>query len=169
MTTTGAPPAVISLHVGRVRDDYVYPSTEDFNPDDPDSVDPNYANVRLFAGDITGQLTVWSVPEFVGIDYRPILTRPMHHGPLNVIQETNAHIVTLGDDGFVNILAKASLIRVKHMDLHKAALAQGFTEAERVLRKLKSIEIHYDSGGSGTMIVGTSFGDVYVLPLGFTL
>ena len=45
--------------------------------------------MRLYAGDNTGQLTIWCVPEFFGIDYRPILTKKLHQLPINVITNTD--------------------------------------------------------------------------------
>ena len=165
-TTSGMPATVVCLEATRTDPDYDYGTIEDYDPDDPLSKDPNYANMRLYAGDVTGQMTVWAVPEFYGIDYRPILTRKLHDGSLNKITTTRSHLVTLGDDGVCMIMALQSMVKVRKVDVHLEAMRQGFTASERVKRKLKCVTIHYDSDGSGTMIIGTSFGDVYVFPLG---
>jgi WD40 repeat protein len=169
-TSSGAPPMVLSILTCRTDKNYVYGDIDDYDPDNPhEGKDPNYANMRLYAGDITGQLTVWAVPEFYGLDYLPVLTKKMHDGPISVIERTTNHVVTLGDDGIIILLDISSLWKVRKMDLLAAAAHRGFSESPRVKRKLKSIEIHHDADGSGTMIVGTSFGDVYVMSLGYTV
>lgn len=169
ISVANLPPEVVSLCVCKTDVNYTYPEY-DYNilpAGGPD--DPNYKNLRLYAGDNTGQLTVWTVPEVYGIDYRPVLTKKIHNGPVNKITNTSNHLITLGDDGFILFFTLESLTKMKSLDVMKWAIKEGIGEAPHVKRKIKSVEIENDEENGGTMVVGTSYGDLFIMYTGFTV
>ena len=135
----------------------------------PKLFDPNYKNLRLYAGDNTGQLTIWTIPEFYGIDYRPVMTKKIHNGPVNKITNTDNYLITLGDDGVILFFVLESMTKMKSLDVMKWANKSGIAEAPHVKRKIKSVEIEQDDEKGGTMVIGTSFGDLFILYTGFTI
>jgi WD40 repeat protein len=163
-TTSGAPPLIVSLLCCHTDPDFKYPV--DHEAESHELI--NFANLRLYAGDSTGQLTVWSIPEFVGIDYRPFKTRKLHVGCINAIANTKRNLITLGDDGIANLVDLPSLLLVKRIRLVEMSGYAGclLADSERVKRKIKSIFIHYDEIHGNLLILGTSYGDIFVLPMG---
>lgn len=169
VSVANLPPEVISLCTCKTDVNYVYPDYDyNYLPVGGED-DPNYKNLRLYAGDNTGQLTVWTVPEFYGIDYRPVMTKKIHDGPVNKITNTNNYLVTLGDDGIILFFLLESMTKMKSLDVLKWAIKAGVAEAPHVKRKIKSVEIEHDEENGGTMVIGTSYGDLFMLYTGFTI
>ena len=169
ITVSNLPPEVNAMNICKTNPNYIYPNYDyNYQPIGGPN-DPNYINMRLYAGDNTGQLTIWCVPEFFGIDYRPILTKKLHQLPINVITNTDNYILTLGDDGIIFFITLQSLTTMRKLDVLKWAIYNNVTTSPLVPRKLKSIEIEDDEENGGTMVIGTSYGDIFCLYTGFTI
>jgi WD40 repeat protein len=168
-TESGAPALVCGMKICWTDPNYSYPAYdyETLGPGEPG--DPNYANMRLYVGDSTGQLTIWTVPEFFGIDYRPVKTNKLHTGTINQIVNTSRHLITLGNDGLLCFIDLKSLIVVRKMDVLKEAVANGVGIAARVNRKLKSAVVREDKERGGELLIGTSLGDVFIIHIGTTV
>lgn len=61
---------------------------------------PNYQFTHLWAGDSTGQMTVWWVPD-EGLEFIPARTWKSHEGPINAMQATWKHMISIADDGCI--------------------------------------------------------------------
>lgn len=126
---------------------------------------PYYVLSHLYAGDSTGQLCVWEVP-FDGIDYRPIVNLKAHKGAINALGTTFKHLLSCGDDGILLFVDLESCNIVRRMDLLGEAVKRGLAPRPDVIRRLKSIFIREDADEGGTVAVGTSYGDIFLVSIG---
>jgi WD40 repeat protein len=128
---------------------------------------PEHTYRDLYAGSSTGQLAVWEVPES-GLAFKPLLVMQAHKGSINAISSTRLHLITAGDDGCMLFIALTTKLRVRTLDVTHWA-PNSLVERLDVGRKLKCIAVQEDFTHGGTIVCGTSYGDVYVCGIGTTL
>jgi len=72
----------------------------------------------LWAGDSTGQLTIWYIPT-EGLEFIPAYTTKVHTGSINQMYKTWRHVITIGDDGYIilhDVLSFAKIRAVQIME-----------------------------------------------------
>lgn len=129
----------------------------------------NYCHSHLWAGDSTGQITIWSIPT-IGLEFQPEKTWKCHQGSVNAMMNTWTNVFTIGDDGFLfvyNIISFAKIRSINLLDwcIQKSLFHNNPIRSD-VFRRLKSMDIKEDSQTGGTCIVGTSYGDIIVMNIG---
>jgi len=122
----------------------------------------------LWAGDATGQLTIWYIPD-TGLDFAPAHTQKLHEGSITQMTQTWRHMVSIGADSKIILTDVLSFHRIRTIDVMEWSSYKHLLSNEHVLRKLMCVHVqeNYDTGGM--MVVGTSYGEVVVLPLGTTV
>ena len=126
---------------------------------------PNYDYSMLWSGDTLGKLSLWSVPT-VGINYKPLKSWFAHTAAVRQLGNTWRNLISIGDDGLLLIHDLISLQRMRRMDLTEWAVYRNLILRPDITRKLKSLAIHEDFENGGTMIVGTSYGEIVVMNIG---
>ena len=126
---------------------------------------PNYCKTMLFAGDTTGQLTVWTVPES-GLDYLPHQTSAVHNGAIRSIEFTWKHAITCGDDGIVLLHELTTLTKIRSIDIRAWALHKNLILEPDIPRRIKCSFIVEDFDIGGSLCIGTSYGEIMIMSLG---
>jgi WD40 repeat protein len=124
---------------------------------------PNYLFTHLWAGDTTGQMTVWFVPE-EGLDFIPAKTWKAHEGTIRQMKSTWKHMISIGDDGNMIIHELGSLIRQRCLNFND--WCAGIMLRPDIPRRLKCMSLVEDYEEGGHMLVGTNYGDVFVISIG---
>lgn len=124
---------------------------------------PNYALTHLWAGDTTGQCTVWFVPEN-GLEFVPAKTWRAHEGAVRDMRSTWKHMLTISDDGCLMVHELGSLERQRSLNFNEWCTE--IMARPEIPRKLKCMSIVEDYEEGGNMLVGTSYGDVFVISIG---
>lgn len=130
-------------------------------------VGPYQSKELLWAGDSTGRLTIWRVPE-VGVDYAPAKSWKPHKAAIQCMVHTTSHVITAGDDGCIVLHDMLTLVKMRRIDIREWAvkrqlIAEEFAEIPRMIKCMHVVE---DSVNGGLLAVGTSFGDVMLLGIG---
>lgn len=123
---------------------------------------------HLWAGDTSGQLTVWHVPE-VGLGFMPAFTVKAHNGAINDLKNTQRHAITISDDGLIIFYDLYNFDRVRTIDILEWSLYRGLLERPDILRKIKSAHLEENYVTGGNLVLGTSYGDIIMLKLGTTI
>jgi hypothetical protein len=95
-----------------------------------------------------------------------IFSLQAHNGALNCFVSTFKHIISAGDDGILLFIDLESCHIVRRMDVLRLALLQGLAVRGDVIRRLKCLSLREDPENGGTLAVGTSYGDVYIIAIG---
>ena len=127
----------------------------------------NYAFTHLWASDSSGQLTVWNVPS-VGLDFTPAHTVKAHAKAINAMTNTYRHIITVADDGVVKFFDVVNFAKIRSVNVLEWCLYRGLLLDHRpdIARRLKCVHLVENHAEGGTMVVGTSYGDVIMFSLG---
>ena len=124
---------------------------------------PNYSFSHLWAGDSSGQITVWFVPD-EGLDFVPAKTWRAHKDVINAMETTWKHMISVSDDGNITLHDLGTLLvaRVIPVNIWCASIML----RPEIPRKLKCMHIaeNYEEGGK--MAVGSHYGEVMVIALG---
>ena len=123
---------------------------------------------HLWAGDSSGQLTIWYIPE-QGLGFIPAHTVKAHYGAINNVISTHKHAVTISDDGFIVFFDLVRFDRVRSIDVRFWADYRQLLIRPDIERRIKCahLEENYETGG--TLVLGTSYGEVVALSLGTTV
>jgi hypothetical protein len=124
---------------------------------------PNYTFTHLWAGDSTGQMTVWFVPED-GLEFIPAKTWKAHEGSVRDMRSTWKHMLSIGDDGNLILHELGSLERQRSLNFN--TWCEDIMARPEIPRKLKCMSMIEDYEEGGSMVVGSSYGDVFVITLG---
>lgn len=122
----------------------------------------------LWATDSSGQMTIWYVPS-VGLEFQPAYTVKAHRGPITQLVKTWRHMITIGDDGTVKLFDMLTFVRIRTIDVMSMCLERNLFVAPNIHRRLKSASVYENYSTGGYLAVGTSYGDVVMLPLGTTV
>jgi hypothetical protein len=127
----------------------------------------NYQLTHLFTGDSSGRLTIWEIPE-VGLEYQPVKTWRPHKRRLSDMKATYRHLITIGEDGLLVFHDLESFARIRTLNflewiLHKELVTDGSQEIPRALTCMTLVE-NFETGG--TLVVGTSYGELSVIGIG---
>jgi hypothetical protein len=128
---------------------------------------PNYQLTHLFSGDSSGRLTIWEIPE-IGLEYQPVKTWRPHKRRLSDMKATYKHLITIGEDGVLVFHDLQSFDRIRRLNfmewvLHKELVTDGSGEIPRALTCMALVE-NFETGG--TLVLGTSFGELSVIGIG---
>jgi WD40 repeat protein len=129
---------------------------------------PNYEFSTLWAGDTIGNLTLWSLPA-TGLEITPLRTWKAHDGAVRGLTNTWRHGISIGDDGMMMIYELASLELMRKIDVMAWCVQRNIIDRPDVPRKLKSLALQEDFQKGGTILIGTSYGDVIVSNIGTQL
>ena len=124
---------------------------------------PNYMFTHLWAGDSTGQMTVWFVPE-EGLDFIPAKTWKAHDGTIRSMKSTWKHMISIGDDGNMILHELGSLIMQRRLNFND--WCADIMLRPDIPRRLKCMSIVENEEEGGNMLVGTNYGDVFVISIG---
>ncbi len=122
----------------------------------------------LWAGDTTGQLTIWYVPQ-EGLEFSPAYTVKAHQGSINQLVNTWRHIISIGDDGVVILHDVISFAKVRSVNLMEWCGYQNLLVNPHISRKLKSAHLQENYEHGGQLVIGSSYGDIIALSLGTTI
>lgn len=122
----------------------------------------------LWAADATGQLTIWYIPHS-GLDFQPAFTKKMHQGSINQMSQTWRHMITIGSDSKVLLIDVISFMKIRTIDIMEWGIYRNLLSNSHIQRKLNCVHVleNYDAGG--TMAIGSSYGEIILLPLGTTV
>eukprot|EP00607_Mallomonas_marina_P004894 CAMPEP_0182438064 /NCGR_PEP_ID=MMETSP1167-20130531/85486_1 /TAXON_ID=2988 /ORGANISM="Mallomonas Sp, Strain CCMP3275" /LENGTH=123 /DNA_ID=CAMNT_0024631235 /DNA_START=603 /DNA_END=974 /DNA_ORIENTATION=- len=119
----------------------------------------------LFAGDTIGHLTVWVVPEH-GVDYEPNRSSKIHHGAIRCIESTWKHLITASDDGLIILHELTTLTQIRTIDIAYWTFHKHLITNENIPRRIKSMHIVEDFESGGSMVIGTSYGEIMISSIG---
>lgn len=122
----------------------------------------------LWAADSSGQMTIWYVPA-VGLDFQPAYTVKAHRGAVNQLVKTWRHMITIGDDGIVRLFDILTFVRIRTIEVMDMCIERSLFVSPNINRRLKSASVYENYTTGGYLAIGTSYGDVVVLPLGTTV
>jgi hypothetical protein len=130
--------------------------------------DTFYPYSHLWAGDSSGQLTVWHVPQ-EGLGFMPAHTVKAHNAAISNLVCTQKHAISISDDGYIIFFDLISFDRVRSLDIMEWSSYRGLLGRPDINRKLKCISLEENQTSGGNMAIGTSYGDIIMLPLGTTI
>ena len=127
----------------------------------------NYEKSHLFSGDSSGRLTIWKIPD-VGLDFQPVKTWRPHKKALSDMKATYKHLITIGEDGLIVFHDLISFVKVRSLHflewaIHKQLVPNG---TELIPRGLTCMCLEEDFENGGTLVVGTSYGELSVIGIG---
>lgn len=123
---------------------------------------------HLWAGDSSGQLTVWHVPE-IGLGFMPAFTVKAHEGAINNLVHTQRHAISISDDGYIVFYDLFNFDRVRTIDIMEWSNYAGILQRPDVHRKIKSAHLEENAYSGGNLVLGTNYGDIIMLSLGTTV
>jgi len=131
---------------------------------------PHGLQSYLFAGDTTGRLTIWNIPD-VGLEFSPAKSWKPHKRAIADMKTTYSHLITAGYDGMVMIFNLETLLKVRSINvlewaIHKELVPPEFVSLPRMVTCMH-VEEDYENGGS--CIVGTSLGEIIVMSIGVNI
>lgn len=149
---------------------FVQAENEDGNPSCVCTIlcsGPNYQQTHLFTGDSSGRLTIWKIPDS-GLDFQPVKTWRPHKRHLSDMKSTYKHLITIGEDGLIVFHDLVSLNRIRTINflewiIHKQLITDGSEGIPRGLTCMSLVE-NFETGG--TLVVGTSYGELSVIGIG---
>ena len=111
------------------------------------------------------------MPDY-GLEFVPVQATKAHWGSINCMKNTWRHAITASDDGYIIIHDLVLFTRVRAINIVEWGTQLDYSnifERPDIPRRIKSmcLEENYETGGS--IVVGTSYGDVAVLSLGTTI
>jgi hypothetical protein len=130
----------------------------------------------LWAGDSTGQLTIWYIPK-TGLDFTPAYTAHVHNKSINDIKCTWRHAITISDDGCVILHDIIGFHKVRTVDImYYAAYYNLFNypvpvnhDHSKIQRRIASVCVRENFEVGGQLALGTSYGEIVMLSLGTTI
>lgn len=130
----------------------------------------NYEQTHLFSGDTSGRLTIWKIPD-IGLDFQPIKTWRPHKKSLSDMKATYKHLITIGGDGIIVFHDLISLVKVRTINflewiIHKQLITDG---SELIPRGLTCMYLEEDFENGGTLVLGTSYGELSVIGIGINV
>ena len=127
----------------------------------------NASKSHLYAGDSTGRLTIWEIPE-TGLDFAPVKSWRPHRQALIDMRHTYKHLLTAGEDGNVVIHSLEKFSKIRSINILDWAIDRGliYNESQRLPRMLTCMYLAEDSENGGSLAVGTSYGEIVVLGIG---
>jgi hypothetical protein len=131
-------------------------------------VDTTFPFSHLWAGDTSGQLTVWHVPA-TGLGFVPAFTVKAHNDAINNLVHTHRHAISISDDGFISFYDLFNFDRIRTIDIMEWCNYRGLLLRPDIARKIKSAHLQEDHEAGGNMVLGTSYGDIIMLRLGTTV
>lgn len=90
----------------------------------------------------------------------------VHDGSCNALVSTFKHLISAGDDGILAFIDLEGLYIVRKLNLQEEAVKRCLSVRPDVPRRLKCIFLIEDPENGGTVVVGTSYGDVYLVSIG---
>jgi hypothetical protein len=131
----------------------------------------NHSFSHIWAADSAGQLSVWENPVLSGINFKPIAYWVAHGGGINDMAATRYHLITIADDGYLIVHDMVRMVPLRTMHFVTWALDKGLISNPDIHRRLKCLQITESTDGvtSGTMVIGTNYGEVVACSIGTTL
>jgi hypothetical protein len=123
---------------------------------------------HLWAGDTSGQITVWHVPQY-GLGFIPAFTVKAHNGAINDLVNTQRHAISISDDGYISFYDMFNFDRVRTIDIMEWCNYRSLLERPDIHRKIKCVSLQENEETGGNLVVGTSYGDIIMLRLGTTV
>ena len=123
----------------------------------------------IWAADSVGQISVWDNPIEKGLDFTAKLYWRAHYGAINDMLATPLHVITISDDGYVIIHDMARYTSIRTIHIVTWCLDKQLLEKPEIPRRIKCLQITNDATNGGTMVLGTSYGEVMVCAIGTTL
>ena len=93
----------------------------------------------------------------------------MHDGSCNAFVSTFKHLISAGDDGILAFIDLEGLYVVRRLNVQEEAVRRGLSMRPDVPRRLKCIFLIEDPDNGGTVVVGTNYGDIYLISIGTCL
>ena len=127
----------------------------------------SHTRSHLFAGDSTGRLTIWKIPSS-GLDFAPEKTWKPHKRGLVDMKHTANHLITAGEDGCIVLHSLDKFAKIRNINILDWAVDRGlvFDESSKLPRMLTCMCLVEDHDNGGTLVVGTSYGELIVLGIG---
>jgi hypothetical protein len=127
----------------------------------------NYQQSHLFAGDTSGRLTIWEIPE-EGLDFRPVKTWRPHKRRLSDMKATYKHLITIGEDGLIVFHDLVSHHRIRTINFLEWALEKELVKdgSEGIPRSLTCMALKEDFENGGSLVVGTAYGELSAIGIG---
>ncbi|RYH29959.1 hypothetical protein EON65_06755 [archaeon] len=135
----------------------------------------------LWAADASGQLTIWYVPR-EGLEFTPAYTVKAHYSAINDLQKTWRHVISIGDDGLVVLHDIIGFYRVRTVDVMYYCLYYNLFQSTphiaayknnpyhgQIPRRIKCLHVKENYETGGTLLLGTSYGEVMIISLGTTV
>jgi hypothetical protein len=128
---------------------------------------PDNTRSNIFAGDSTGRLTIWKLPTS-GLDFEPVKSWKPHKRALIDMKCTNRHLLTAGEDGCIVIHTLQTFSKIRTINILDWAIDRGliYDESTKLPRMLSSMFLSEDHENGGSLVVGTSYGEIVVLGIG---
>ena len=99
-----------------------------------------------------------------GLDFIPTKTWKAHDGAIEQMKSTWKHMISIGDDGNMILHELGSLIMQRRLNFNEwCATIMPRPDIQRRLKCMSIVE-NYEEGGN--MVVGTNYGDVFVISIG---
>lgn len=76
----------------------------------------NYTHTNLWAGDSSGQITIWHIPD-TGLDFIPAHTTKAHNSSINALKNTSKHVISISDDMYIILFNINSFEKVRSVDV----------------------------------------------------
>ena len=95
-----------------------------------------------------------------------ILCVKVHDGAINQFVSTYRHLISAGDDGIICFLDLEACVVVRKMDILAEAARRELCLRPDVIRRLKCMSLKEDTEEGGTLAVGTSYGDIFIVGIG---
>jgi WD40 repeat protein len=131
---------------------------------------PNKSDDLLHCGDSTGRHTIWRIPD-KGLDFVPIKTHTPHTRSINIMKNTNTHLITASDDGTMVFMDLVQLTQIRRIDVLQWALDKNLIadDSADIPREIKCLHLMENEIDGGTISVGTNYGEVMLIDIGTTV
>ncbi len=78
-------------------------------------------------------------------------------------------MITVGDDGIVKLFDILTFVRIRSIDVMQMCVERQLFVAPNIHRRLKSAHVYENYSTGGYIALGTSYGDVVIMPIGTTV
>ncbi len=128
---------------------------------------PNYQQTHIFAGDTSGRLTIWVIPES-GLDFAPAKSWRPHKRKISEMKATYKSLITVGEDGWIVFHDLVTLHKIRTLNflewvIHKQLVVDG---SDLIPRGITCMYLEEDIENGGTIVVGTTYGELSVIGIG---
>jgi hypothetical protein len=129
----------------------------------------NYGEDDLWAVDSIGRITIWKVPE-TGFDFVPKRSWRAHKAAITCFDCTWKHAITGSDDGYIMLHDLVSMNKIRSLDITETAFYYRLIPDNTIRRRVKSLWLSRCSDSEpGSLAVGTSTGDAFILSTGYCM